>query len=140
LIPNILKTALKINAVFELMGNDYDTKDGTCVRDYIHVDDLADAHILSLEKLMRGENSAVYNLGSGTGFSNKEILDAAVRITGIDIPVKISPRRPGDPPVLIASSEKIKSELLWNPSRTNLESLIGTAWEWHRANPGGYGS
>jgi len=131
LVPMVLQTALGQRESFELYGNDYPTPDGTCIRDYIHVMDLADAHILALEKLKQDQKSAIYNLGSGNGFSNKEMVDAAKVITGIDFNVKICPRRPGDPPILIASSEKIKKELGWNPTRTYIDNIIRTAWLWH---------
>jgi len=140
LIPMILQTALGKREAFELYGQDYPTPDGTCIRDYIHAMDLADAHILALEKLEKTHTSATYNLGSGSGFSNKEILETAKKITGIDIPVQFAPRRAGDPPVLVASSDKIKQELGWNPTRTHIENIISTAWAWHSAHPDGYES
>ena len=133
LIPMILQTALGRRESFDLYGDDYPTPDGTCIRDYIHATDLADAHILALEKLEKERTSALYNLGSGSGFSNKEILEAAKNITGVDIPVKFAPRRAGDPPVLVASSDKIKRELGWNPTRTQIDNIIKTAWAWHSA-------
>jgi len=138
LIPMILQTALGKRESFNLYGDDYPTPDGTCIRDYIHATDLANAHILALEKLEKDQTSALYNLGSGSGFSNKEILEAAKKITGIDIPVRFAPRRAGDPPVLIASSDKIKRELGWNPTRTDIDNIISSAWAWHRAYPDGY--
>ncbi|MCL2405455.1 MAG: UDP-glucose 4-epimerase GalE [Defluviitaleaceae bacterium] len=138
LIPMILQTALGKRESFDLYGDDYPTPDGTCIRDYIHIMDLADAHILALQKLENEPTSALYNLSSGSGFSNKEILEAARRITGIDIPVRFAPRRAGDPPVLVASSDKIKRELGWNPTRTHIDNIIRTAWAWHSANPNGY--
>ena len=138
LIPQIIQAALGKQPVFKLFGNDYDTPDGTCIRDYIHIDDLIDAHLLALDWLDGGGNSAAYNLGSGNGFSNKQILDAVMGVTGLDIPVEYAPRRPGDPPVLVASSEKIRKELGWNPTRTNLDAIIGTAWAWHFAHREGY--
>jgi len=139
LIPMILQTALGKRESFDLYGDDYPTPDGTCIRDYIHAMDLADAHILALEKLEKDPVSALYNLGSGSGFSNKEILETAKKITGIDIPVRFAPRRPGDPPVLVASSDKIKRELGWNPTRTHIDNIIRTAWAWHSAHPDGFG-
>jgi len=138
LIPMILQTALGKRESFDLYGDDYPTPDGTCIRDYIHAMDLADAHILALEKLEKEQASALYNLSSGSGFSNKEILEMAKKITGIDIPVRFAPRRAGDPPVLVASSDKIKRELGWNPTRTHIENIIRTAWAWHSANPDGF--
>ena len=138
LIPMILQTALGRHEIFNIYGTDYPTPDGTCIRDYIHATDLAEAHILALDKLEKEPTSALYNLGSGSGFSNKEILEAAKKITGIDIPVRYAPRRPGDPPVLIASSDKIKKELGWNPTRTQIDNIITSAWAWHSANPNGF--
>jgi len=139
LIPMILQTALGKRDSLNLFGTDYPTPDGTCIRDYVHAMDLADAHILALEKLTKDGTSATYNLGSGSGFSNKEILEAAIKITGIDIPVNYAPRRAGDPPVLVASSDKIRRELGWNPTRTHIDNIISTAWAWHSANPDGFG-
>ena len=138
LIPMILQTALGKRESFDLYGDDYPTPDGTCIRDYIHAMDLADAHILALEKLESEPTSAIYNLGSGSGFSNREILETAKKITGIDIPVRFVARRAGDPPVLVASSDKIKQQLGWNPTRTHIDNIISTAWAWHSANPDGY--
>jgi len=138
LIPMILQTALGKRSSFDLYGDDYPTPDGTCIRDYIHIMDLADAHILALGKLEKEPASALYNLGSGSGFSNKEILEAAKKITGIDIPVRFAPRRAGDPPVLVASSDKIKRELGWSPNRTHIDNIIRTAWAWHSAHPDGF--
>ncbi|MDR2650449.1 MAG: UDP-glucose 4-epimerase GalE [Clostridiales bacterium] len=138
LIPAVLLTALGKIPKLKLFGDDYPTPDGTCVRDYIHAADLADAHILTLEKLLEHNVSMIYNLGNGKGFSNKEIVETAGIITGKPIPVEIAPRRPGDPPELIASSEKIVKELGWRPRYNTLESIIGTAWEWHSKHPEGY--
>ena len=138
LIPMILQTALGKRESFDLYGDDYPTPDGTCIRDYVHATDLADAHILALEKLKKEPVSALYNLSSGSGFSNKEILETAKKITGTDIPVRFAPRRPGDPPVLIASSDKIKRELGWNPTRTQIDNIIRTAWAWHSSHPDGF--
>jgi len=140
MIPMTLFAAMGKIPQFTLFGEDYPTADGSCVRDYVHVMDLADAHLLALEKLCApGEvTSAVYNLGSETGFSNKEIIAAAKKVTGKDFPVTIKARRPGDPPVLIASSEKIRRELGWAPSRTNIETIIQDAWAWHTSHPKGY--
>lgn len=136
LIPIVLKVALGQLARIEIFGGDYPTPDGTCVRDYIHVIDLAQAHILALQSLDQG--SRTYNLGNGQGFSVKEVIDAAARITGRQIPQVIKDRRPGDPAVLIASSEKIRSELGWSPKYPRLEEIIQTAWDWHCAHPKGY--
>lgn len=130
LIPRILAVALGKRPSIEIYGTDYDTPDGTCVRDYIHVTDLAQAHILALEVLMDGVSSRVYNLGNQRGFSVKEVVDVARGVTGHPIPTKESPRRPGDPPVLVASSERIKKELGWKPQYNDLRTIIETAWSW----------
>ncbi|MDR1558538.1 MAG: UDP-glucose 4-epimerase GalE [Clostridiales bacterium] len=140
LIPTVLQTALGKIPKLKLFGDDYPTTDGTCVRDYIHATDLADAHILALEKLLKHNASMTYNLGNGKGFSNKEIVETAKAVTGKSIPVEIAPRRPGDPPELVASSEKIIRELGWRPRYNTLEQIIGTAWEWHSKHPDGYES
>jgi UDP-glucose 4-epimerase len=121
-----------------IFGDDYPTRDGTCIRDYIHVTDLAQAHILALKALDKG--SRTYNLGNGEGYSVKEVIEAARTITGLPIQAEVGPRRPGDPAILIAGSETIKRELGWQPRFASLESIIGTAWEWHRAHPKGYNS
>lgn len=139
LIPLILQTALGQRPHISIFGDDYSTADGTCIRDYIHVMDLAEAHILALEHLRRGGSSEVYNLGSGTGFSVKEVIEAAKRVTGRDIPVQVEGRRSGDPAVLIASSDKIKSELGWKPKKDRLEVILQDAWNWHENHPDGYG-
>ncbi|HWQ13430.1 MAG TPA: UDP-glucose 4-epimerase GalE [Roseiflexaceae bacterium] len=137
LIPIVLQVALGQRPKLTIFGGDYPTKDGTCVRDYIHVLDLAQAHILALEALDR-LGSRAYNLGNGNGFTNLEVVEAAKRVTGRDIPYEIGPRRPGDPAVLIASSEKIRRELGWAPKYPALEQIIGSAWEWHSRHPHGY--
>ncbi|HKR01771.1 MAG TPA: UDP-glucose 4-epimerase GalE, partial [Pyrinomonadaceae bacterium] len=134
LIPAVLQAATGRRECVEIYGDDYPTRDGTCVRDYIHVVDLAHAHILSLGVL--DERSAIYNLGcGGDGYSVREVIDAARRVTGRDIPVRFSPRRAGDPAVLIASSEKIKRELGWKPERQDLNAIISSAWEWAERHP-----
>jgi UDP-glucose 4-epimerase len=138
LIPLVLEVALGKRPFIEIFGDDYPTPDGTCVRDYIHVIDLAQAHILALEALDRG--SRVYNLGNGQGFSVRQVIDVARKITGRPIPERVGPRRPGDPAVLIASSEKIRQELGWQPKHPSLESIIQSAWQWHLRNPNGYES
>jgi len=138
LVPIILQTALGLRDEVAIFGDDYDTPDGTCIRDYLHVMDLADAHLLALDRLRRGGDSTVYNLGSGTGFSVKEMVEAARRVTGRPIRAKVVGRRPGDPAVLIASSDKIKRELGWQPKRDNVETIIADAWRWHAAHPNGY--
>src|SRR5262245_3216963 len=137
LIPIVLQVALGQREKVAIFGDDYPTRDGTCVRDYIHVLDLAQAHILALRALDQG--SRTYNLGNGQGFTVKEVVEAARKITGHPIPVEIVPRRPGDPAVLIASSEKIRRELGWQPHHSNLQDIIGSAWKWHSEHPNGYG-
>jgi UDP-glucose 4-epimerase len=138
LIPVILQVALGRRDHFPLFGADYDTPDGTCIRDYVHVVDLAQAHILALDAL--AERSAVYNLGSSHGYSNRQILDACRRVTGHPIPVVEGPRRPGDPPRLVADSARIRAELGWRPRYTDLDEIVATAWRWHQAHPDGYGA
>jgi len=140
LIPLILQVPLGKREYISVFGDDYDTPDGTCIRDYIHVDDLADAHVLALERLRRGGESSVYNLGNGKGFSVREVIETARRVTGHPIPARTEARRPGDPAVLVASSEKAKRELGWEPRRTALEDIIASAWTWHRSRPDGYSS
>ncbi|MEE4600199.1 MAG: GDP-mannose 4,6-dehydratase, partial [Desulfobacteraceae bacterium] len=115
-----------------VFGTDYATTDGTCIRDYIHVNDLAKAHLLALDALLEGGESAVYNLGSSNGYSVKAVIDVAQTVTGKKIPVVEASRRPGDPAILIASSEKIKRELGWVPAYENLQTIVETAWNWHR--------
>ncbi|GAB2700187.1 UDP-glucose 4-epimerase GalE [Paenibacillus thermoaerophilus] len=138
LVPLILQVALGKRPHIAIFGDDYPTPDGTCIRDYVHVSDLADAHLLALDKLRGGGESDVYNLGSGKGFSVKEMIEVARRVTGHPIPAVVEPRRAGDPAVLVASSEKIKRELGWNPKKDNVEEIIRTAWNWHKAHPDGY--
>lgn len=139
LIPLILSVAQGRRDSLKLFGTDYPTPDGTCVRDYIHVEDLIDAHMLALEYLKRENTSNAFNLGNGTGFSNRQIIDAARRVTGHPIPVVEEGRRPGDPAVLIASSKKAMDVLGWQPKYTNVEEIIQTAWNWHSIHPDGYG-
>ena len=139
LIPLILSVAQGKRDSLKLFGTDYPTPDGTCVRDYIHVEDLIDAHMLALEYLKRENTSNAFNLGNGTGFSNRQIIDAARRVTGHPIPVVEEGRRPGDPAVLIASSKKAMDMLGWQPKYTNVEGIIRTAWNWHSTHPDGYG-
>ena len=137
LIPLVMKTALGQRPYIGIFGEDYPTPDGTCVRDYIHVRDLARAHLLALEHLERTGESLVCNLGSGTGCSVREIIDTAPRLPGREIPAGAGPRRPGDPSVLIASNEKAARVLGWKPE-LDLESIISDAWAWHSAHPNGY--
>lgn len=138
LIPVILQVPLGQREHISIFGDDYATEDGTCVRDYIHVTDLADAHILAMEHLRRGGESSVYNLGNGKGFSVKQVIEVARQVTGHPIPAKVEPRRAGDPAVLVASSEKARKELGWAPKRESLETIITHAWQWHQRNPEGY--
>ncbi|ANB56368.1 UDP-glucose 4-epimerase GalE [Anoxybacillus sp. B7M1] len=138
LIPLILKVALGQRSEIQIFGEDYDTHDGTCIRDYIHVLDLVDAHLLAVEKLRNGGTSDVFNLGNGSGFSVKEVIEAARRVTGRDIPALVAPRRAGDPARLVASAEKAKRELGWTPTYTSIDDIVASAWEWHQANPNGY--
>ncbi len=138
LIPIILQTILGQRQELQIFGNDYPTPDGTCIRDYIHVADLSRAHVLGLEALSAGEAGGVYNLGNGQGFSVREVVRVCEAVTGQKIAAGISPRRFGDPPVLVASAEKIKSELGWVPQYPDLESIAASAWEWHRLNPNGF--
>jgi UDP-glucose 4-epimerase len=140
LIPLVLFTLLGKSKELEIYGTDYDTPDGTCIRDYIHILDLAEAHILALERLDKGGKSAIYNLGNQRGFSVKEIISVVEEITGKKVPVKEGKRRPGDPPVLIASSEKIKEELGWKPKYPDIHSIISSAWRWHSSHPQGFKS
>ena len=138
LIPLILEAALGKRGSVKIFGTDYPTEDGTCVRDYIHVSDLAQAHLLALDDLDNGGKSDVYNLGNGNGFSVREVIEAARRVTGIDIPAEEAPRRTGDPAVLVASSEKAKSRLNWKIKYDKIEDIIASAWEWHRRHPDGF--
>ena len=138
LIPLILKVPLGKLDNITVYGTDYDTPDGTCIRDYIHVMDLAQAHILAFNYLRNGGESDIFNLGNGIGFSVREVIDAARKVTGLPIPEKIGERRAGDPSVLIASSEKAKSVLGWDPKYADIETIISTAWEWHRTHPNGF--
>ncbi|WP_284642878.1 UDP-glucose 4-epimerase GalE [Paenibacillus silviterrae] len=139
LVPIILQVALGKRPHISIFGDDYATPDGTCIRDYIHVSDLADAHILAVEKLRAGGESSVYNLGNGKGFSVKEVIDIARTVTGHAIPAVVEPRRAGDPATLVASSDRTRAELGWNPKRDRLEQIIASAWAWHQAHPNGYG-
>jgi UDP-glucose 4-epimerase len=137
LIPITLQAAAGKRTHVEIYGDDYPTPDGTCVRDYIHVVDLARAHILALDVL--SERSAIYNLGcGGDGYSVREVIETARRVTGREIPVRVGPRRPGDPVVLIASSDKIKSELGWKPQFQDVGLIVESAWKWMQAHPDGY--
>lgn len=138
LLPLILKTAQGVRKSISVFGTDYSTEDGTCVRDYVHVCDLAQAHVLALRHLLQGGSSRVYNLGSEKGFSVKQMIDTAKTVTGIDFSVAEEARRAGDPAILIASSAKIRQELGWEPQHSNVEEIISSAWEWHKKHPYGY--
>ncbi|KGK89274.1 UDP-glucose 4-epimerase [Desulfosporosinus sp. HMP52] len=138
LIPLILKTALGQRKEIHIFGTDYSTPDGTCIRDYIHVLDLAKAHVLALEALGTGIESGAYNVGTGSGFSVREVIETARQVTGRKIPVVESPRRPGDPDRLVAKVDKIKDLLGWNPQYSSLEQIIESAWAWHLSHPNGY--
>jgi UDP-glucose 4-epimerase len=132
LIPLAIKAAMGKYKAFGIFGTDYDTPDGTCIRDYIHVDDLTDAHVLALDHLASGNDSGVFNCGYGRGYSVREVVETARKVTGIDFPVRETGRRAGDPPSLVADSSKLRKELGWNPSHDNLEYIIKTAWEWEK--------
>lgn len=137
LIPLVLQVALGQRAEIAIFGDDYPTPDGSCIRDYIHIDDLALAHVLALEGL--AERSFVrYNLGSGNGYSVAEVIESARRVTGRPLPAVVKPRRPGDSAILVASSELIRSDLGWQPSHPDLQEIIASAWRWHLAHPKGY--
>ena len=138
LIPIILQVANGTREQINIFGDDYNTKDGTCIRDYIHVSDLADAHILAMEYLLKGGENNTFNLGNGVGFTVKEVIETAKKVTGKDIKAVISERRVGDPAVLVASSQKAKEVLKWNPTRNSLEEIIKSAWKWHSLNPNGF--
>lgn len=138
LIPIILQTALGLRKEIQLFGTDYPTPDGTCIRDYIHVADLSQAHLLALNALLEGAPSNIYNLGNGQGYSNREVIETARKVTNLPIKVSEASRRPGDPAILVASSERIKKELGWQPKYPMLEEIITTAWNWHRNHPNGF--
>ena len=139
LIPLILKTALGQRSAISIYGTDYPTPDGSCIRDYIHVTDLATAHVLAIEHLQAGGEPRTYNLGSQHGFSVREVVAEAKRITGVDFPVVEAPRRSGDPAVLVASSAKFQQDFSWQMRYSDLPTILQTAWDWHRAYPDGYG-
>ena len=138
LIPLILQVPLGKREFISIFGDDYDTHDGTCIRDYIHVTDLADAHILAVHKLREGSDSNIYNLGSGNGFTVKEMIEAARKVTGHPIPAKVCERRAGDPAKLVAASQKARTELGWEPKLENVEAMISSAWKWHQNHPDGF--
>lgn len=138
LIPLILQVALGKREKIMIFGDDYNTIDGSCIRDYIHVSDLASAHSLALKRLLKGGESRTYNLGNGTGFSVREVIDVARKVTNHLIPAEVADRRAGDPAVLIASSKKATEELNWCPNFNSLETILETAWKWHSNHPNGY--
>lgn len=138
IIPLAMKSALTKTGRFTLFGNDYKTKDGTCIRDYIHVLDLASAHTKSLDYLIKEEKSDNFNVGTGRGYSNKEILEMVKKITGVNLRVEIGPRRPGDPDAIFADNRKIKKLLGWKPRFSDLETIIKSAWGWHKSHPKGF--
>jgi len=138
LIPIVLQVALGKRPAVEVFGTDYPTPDGTCVRDYIHVEDLASAHLLALERIEPGRGS-FFNVGIGTGYSVREVIRTCEEVTGRPIAVKEGPRRPGDPPALVAGADKIRRELGWQPRYADLRSIVETAWNWHRNHPDGFG-
>jgi UDP-glucose 4-epimerase len=138
LIPLVLQAAAGKREHVSVFGTDYDTPDGTAVRDYIHIEDLGAAHILGLERATNPGEHKIYNLGNGTGFSVREVIEAARAVTGQEIPVQEEGRRPGDPAALVASSQRIRDELGWIPRKPEIETMISDAWEWHRAHPAGY--
>lgn len=139
LIPLILQVPLGQRDYISVFGDDYDTDDGTCIRDYIHVSDLADAHVKSIHYLKSGGDSSVFNLGNGSGYSVLEMINAARTVTRHPIPAKIEKRRAGDPAVLVANAQKAREILHWEPKWTSIEEIIKSAWKWHSANPNGYG-
>lgn len=138
LIPNVLNAALGQQKYMPVFGTDYDTKDGSCIRDYIHVLDVAKAHILALKHLEKNECNKAYNLGNGKGYSVIEVIETARKVINAQIPVVIHPRRGGDPPILVASSDLAKLELGWQPEYSELESIIESAWRWQKTHPHGY--
>jgi UDP-glucose 4-epimerase len=137
LVPLVMKAALGRSGPLSIFGTDYPTRDGTCVRDYVHVEDLADAHVLAVEHLQRGGASAILNLGTGVGATVREVLDAARRASGVDIPAVEVPRRAGDPAALVADNGRARQLLGWEPSRP-LDDIVASAWAWHVAHPDGY--
>lgn len=137
LIPNVLRAAQGLQACVQVFGTDYPTPDGTAVRDYIHIEDLATAHLLALEGARPGEHR-IFNLGNGNGFSVREVIDAARQVTGLEIPERAAPRRPGDPPQLVAASGRIRAELGWEPRKPALADMVGDAWAFAQSHPHGY--
>ena len=138
MLPIILQVAQGVRDKIMIFGNDYNTPDGTNVRDYVHPFDLADAHLLAVKYLREGNPSTAFNLGSSTGFSNLQMLEAARKVTGKEIPAELAGRRPGDPDTLVASSEKAREILGWKPQFDDIEKIIASAWAWHSSHPNGY--
>ncbi len=138
LIPLILRVPMGLRESISIYGDDYPTPDGTCIRDYLYIMDLADAHLKALDYLANGGKSVICNLGNGKGFSVKEMIETARKVTGHPLPVVVTPRRPGDPARLVASSERARKVLGWKP-KTGIEKIIATAWEWHSKHPRGFG-
>jgi UDP-glucose 4-epimerase len=139
--PHIIPLALRAardGKPFQLFGDDYPTRDGSCVRDYIHVIDLAAAHLLALDALEHGHATAAYNVGTGHGYTNREVASAARQVTGINFEIKVSPRRPGDPAALVADSARLSQEFGWMPRHSDLDTIVRSAWTWHQAHPHGY--
>jgi UDP-glucose 4-epimerase len=139
LIPLAIRVALGLKPYLEVFGTDYPTPDGTCVRDYVHVEDLATAHVLALDRVKPGSR-LVFNVGIGRGYSVRQVVAAVEEVTGRPVPVKEGPRRPGDPAELVASSERIRRELGWSPRYDDLRAIVQTAWDWHRRHPKGFGA
>ena len=139
LIPLVLQAAQGRREKVSIFGDDYPTPDGTCIRDYIHTSDLASAHLLAARRLLAGEGSGIFNLGSEHGLSVRQIIDAARKVTSRDFPVEVAPRRAGDPAVLIASNRKAREELGWVPAHSDAESILASAWAWHSSHPDGFG-
>jgi UDP-glucose 4-epimerase len=137
LIPRVLQVALGQAEAATIFGTDYPTPDGTCIRDYVHIADLLSAHLLALEAL-RSQDALIYNVGSGQGFSVRQVVETARSVTGHAIPAIEEPRRPGDPPRLVASSDKIQRDLGWKPEHSDLKEMVSSAWEWHKSHPKGY--
>lgn len=135
-----IETALRLRETFPLYGDDYDTPDGTCIRDYIHVLDLASAHVMALRYLIDGGSNEILNVGAGQGHSNREVIDTVQGVSRVDFPVEVHPRRPGDPSQLIADVEKIRQVLGWQAGYSSLGTIVSSAWEWQRTHPHGYGS
>jgi UDP-glucose 4-epimerase len=136
LIPLVLDAALGRREAITVFGDDYPTPDGTCIRDYIHVSDLADAHVLALDWLVDNDAAAAFNLGNGQGFSVREVIDCARRVTGCEIEEKVGPRRAGDPPALVGDASRARSELGWTPRLAELDTIVATAWRWHQVRFG----